>query len=127
MCLLALLVALTTCIPFRDNIALAHAVEVGRDEDPDTWSCHICNDDNRPLEAHVIHDVDKETRATLARYEEYCVLSFRYTENGVNLLEDVVYISQVRIILFSTSTSTPAPNARFRRSGTTCGTTSATK
>ena len=59
LCLLVLLVALATCIPFRDNIALAHAVEVGRDEDPETWDCHICNEDNRPLEAHVIHDLDK--------------------------------------------------------------------
>lgn len=50
----AALLLLATAIPWRDQIALLNALEVGRNEDPNAWTCFGCDENTKPLSSIVI-------------------------------------------------------------------------
>ena len=66
--LLLALVPLTFALPFKHQLALVNSLEVGREEDPMTWSCVGCDEDNKPLNSYVIQETSKEIRAILSVY-----------------------------------------------------------
>ena len=67
--LLAGLIAAASAIPWKAQIALANSLEVGRDEDPNTWSCVGCDAANQPLHTYIIEEKAKDVKASLAVYE----------------------------------------------------------
>ena len=92
---LTLLVVIAYSMTWREQFALCNALEVGRDEDPETWGCEHCNEANKPLKVNIIMDKSKEVKASLAVYEEHTYLAFRYTATPTNILQDVAYALQV--------------------------------
>jgi hypothetical protein len=96
-CLLIALLALQVAtIPFKQQIALLNSLEVGRDEDPMTWSCIGCDASNKPLRSHVIKEDNKDIKAILSVYDEYTVLAFRYTATAKNIWQDLLWAIQVQ-------------------------------
>ena len=93
--ILATLVTLAVQLPFKEQIALVNSLEVGRQEDPMTWSCVGCDEDNKPLKSFLIEEKSVEIRAILSVYEEYTVLAFRYTANLKNIWQDLLWAIQV--------------------------------
>lgn len=98
--LLSTLVVLSVSIPWKSQIALANSLEVGRDEDPNTWECAGCDSSNRPSHSYIIEEKAKEVKSSLAVYTEYTVLAFRYTNNVKNIGQDLLWAVQVLLILF---------------------------
>lgn len=94
--LVGLLSVLTLSIPYSQQLALVNSLEVGRDEDPNTWTCVGCDESNKPINTYIIEEKSKEIKASLAVYEEYSVLAFRYTANIKNIYQDVVYAFQTQ-------------------------------
>jgi hypothetical protein len=92
--LVGLLTVLTVSIPYHQQLALVNSLEVGRNEDPNDWTCIGCDESNLPINTYIIEEKSKEIRASLAVYEEYTVLAFRYTANVKNVYQDVVYAVQ---------------------------------
>lgn len=92
--LVGLLSVLTLSIPYSQQLALVNSLEVGRDEDPNTWTCVGCDESNKPISSYIIEEKSKEIKASLSVYEEYTVLAFRYTANVQNIYQDVVYAVQ---------------------------------
>ncbi len=41
-------------LPEKAQKALANSLEVGRNEDPNTWTCVGCDDRNKPLHTYII-------------------------------------------------------------------------
>ena len=89
-----ILTVLTVSIPYHQQLALVNSLEVGRDEDPNDWTCVGCDESNKPINTYIIEEKSKEIRASLAVYEEYTVLAFRYTANVKNVYQDIVYAVQ---------------------------------
>ena len=56
--LITVLIAMVSAIPWKSQIALANSLEVGRDEDPNTWECHGCNKNNQPLHTYIIEEAE---------------------------------------------------------------------
>ena len=95
--LLALFASVAVALPWRDQIALVNSLEVGRNEDPTTWSCVGCDDSNKPLSTFIIEEPKKDVKATLAVYSEYTVLAFRYTATVKNFFQDLLWAIQVKL------------------------------
>lgn len=98
-CVFLLLLALTLQLPFKHQIALVNSLEVGRLEDPMSWTCVGCDDDTKPIHSYVIEEKAVEIRSILSVYEEYTVLAFRYTANLQNVWQDVLWAFQVDFLL----------------------------
>lgn len=94
--LLALFVSSALGLPYKHQVALVNSLEVGRDEDPMTWECTGCSEENRPIKSHIIEELSKEVKASLSVYDEYTVLAFRYTANFINVVEDLLFWFQVQ-------------------------------
>ena len=92
--LVGLLSVLAFSIPYSQQLALVNSLEVGRDEDPNEWTCVGCDESNKPINTYIIEEKVKEIKASLAVYEEYSVLAFRYTANVKNIYQDIVYAIQ---------------------------------
>lgn len=67
--LLATIVAVATCIPWKSQLALVNSLEVGRDEDPNTWACVGCDQSNQPLHTYIIEEKAKDVKCSVAVYE----------------------------------------------------------
>jgi len=67
--LLVGLIAVASAIPWKAQIALANSLEVGRDEDPNTWECVGCDASNQPLHTYIIEEKAKDVKSSLAVYE----------------------------------------------------------
>lgn len=67
--LLAAIVAAATSIPWKAQLSLVNSLEVGRDEDPNTWGCVGCDASNQPLHTYIIEEKAKDVKASLAVYE----------------------------------------------------------
>lgn len=93
--ILAALVCLTMQLPYKHQLALVNSLEVGREEDPNIWSCVGCEEDNKPIHSWVVEEKSVEIRAIVSVYEEYTVLAFRYTANVKNVFQDLLWALQV--------------------------------
>jgi hypothetical protein len=94
----ALLLCLCCSIPYQQQIALVNSLEVGRNEDPMDWNCVGCDETNKPIHSYVIEEKAVEIRSILSVYEEYAVLSFRYTANLKNIWQDILWAFQVDLL-----------------------------
>lgn len=95
---LVTLLALAAALPWKDQIALLNSLEVGRDEEPMTWSCYGCEEINKPLTSSIIQEKAKDVKAILSVYPEYTVLAFRYTATITNFFQDLLWAFQVDFI-----------------------------
>jgi hypothetical protein len=93
--LLSTIIVLSTAIPWKSQIALLNSLEVGRNEDPMTWSCVGCEESNKPLTSSIIEDNQKDVKSILSVYPEYTVLAFRYTATIKNVFQDILWAFQV--------------------------------
>ena len=93
---LCLLFVAVQALPWNDQVVLANSLIVGRDEDLELWLCATCDDSNKPLHAHYVHNKKTEIKCVLSVYPDYAVLAFRYTANALNLWEDLLYPFQVK-------------------------------
>lgn len=119
--ILSLIATFTLCIPVVDQMLLTNSLIVGRTEDLIHWICKVCDDSNKPLHSHYIEESLKDIKCVLSVYPNYVVLAFRYTNTALNVWQDVLYPLQVIPVSFRSKTTTPAKDARSRRSITTCG------
>ena len=94
--LLAVLVLQAASLPWKHQIALLNSLEVGRDEDPMTWSCVGCDAATKPIRSHEIKEDVENIRAILSVYEDYTVLAFRYTATIKNVWQDLLWAIQVQ-------------------------------
>ena len=124
--LLAALVCLAASLPFKSQIALLNSLEVGREEAPMEWTCAGCDEDTKPINSHVIEEKAVKIRAILSVYEEYTVLSFRYTANLKNVWQDLLYPIQVDLLPLSVRMTMLLRDAKFKENTTTCGRASET-
>jgi len=62
------LMAIASALPWEQQIALANALQVGRDSDPQTWDCADCNENNKPLSSVVIEEKGKDVKSILSVY-----------------------------------------------------------
>lgn len=92
------LIAVASALPWKAQIALANSLEVGRNEDPTDWGCVGCDDNNKPLYINAIEEKAKDIKCSLAVYEEYTVLAFRYTNTIKNVFQDLLWAIQVDFI-----------------------------
>lgn len=97
--ILAALVALTLQLPYKHQLALVNSLEIGRDEDPNTWGCVGCSEENKPIHTYIIQEKSEQIKASLAVYEEYTILAFRYTANLKNVWQDLLFPFQVDFLL----------------------------
>ena len=54
--ILTALLCLATSLPFKHQIALLNSLEVGREEEPMTWTCAGCEQDTKPIRSHIIEE-----------------------------------------------------------------------
>jgi hypothetical protein len=93
---IGLFICLSLSIPYHQQLALVNSLQVGREEDPNVWSCVGCDEDNKPLHSYVIEEKSVEIKSILSIYEEYTVLAFRYTANAQNIWQDILWAIQVQ-------------------------------
>ena len=60
-----------------------------------TWACTGCDDATKPIRSHIIEEKSKDVKAILSVYEEFTVLSFRYTATVKNFFQDIIFTIQV--------------------------------
>jgi hypothetical protein len=66
--LVGLLVSLSLSIPYPQQLALVNSLQVGREEDPNLWSCVGCDDSNKPILSFVIEEKSVEIKSILSVY-----------------------------------------------------------
>lgn len=91
------LLALSTALPYVEQMLLANSMIVGRDDGMDliNWECNVCLPENRPLHAHFIEEKEKDIKCILSVYPTFVVLAFRYTNTLLNVWQDILYANQV--------------------------------
>lgn len=94
--IVGLLISLSLSIPYQQQIALVNSLQVGREQDPNNWSCVGCDETNKPLYTYVIEEKAVEIKSILSIYDEYTVLAFRYTANAKNIWQDILWALQVQ-------------------------------
>jgi hypothetical protein len=52
--LLTVLLALAVALPYHDQMSLTSSLIVGRSDELTLWNCNVCDDSNKPLQAHYI-------------------------------------------------------------------------
>jgi hypothetical protein len=92
--LLGSMALLAHTLDWNAKRALANSLQVGRDEDPNTWACADCDDSNKPQYSYAIEENVKGIRVILSKYEDCYVLAFRYTINVLNVWNDILYAFQ---------------------------------
>jgi hypothetical protein len=50
------LIFIVSSLPYRDQMALANSLIVGRDDQSDLveWTCKVCDASNKPVHSHII-------------------------------------------------------------------------
>lgn len=93
---LALLYCVTS-IPYKDQIALANSLIVGRDDQSDLyqWVCKVCDASNQPIHAHIIEEKAVDIKCIVSVYSNFVILAFRYTNTAQNVWQDILYPLQV--------------------------------
>lgn len=92
---LGLLCAITVSLPYADQMTLANSLIVGRDDDLALWTCKVCDDSNKPIHAHYVHNTKHDIKSIVSVYDNFVVLAFRYTATLLNVWQDLLFMRQV--------------------------------